>query len=154
MFVDTGLEHFEVSGMDEKWKSVNFQSLQDVSKLDFRECGQEFWGLGVAALGTSGIPLIFFTHSLAPTAQLESLKWKSCAQTFITFLIFKLHSQPCGKKLKNHIAIPKPRIPKVRGALGPEAGARGRGLAACVRFPAFCSLLTRPKPLRQARHPK
>lgn len=154
VFIDMGLEHFEVSGIDGKWKSVNSQSLQDVSKLDFWECGQECRGLGVATLGTSGIPLILFIHNLAPIAQLESWKRKSCAQAFITFLIFKLHSQLCGKKLKNHIAIPKPRIPKVRGALGPEAGAQGRGLAAWVRFPALCSLLTRPEPLRQARHPK
>lgn len=67
-FAGVGLEPREVSGSHEK-EVGEFWSLEDFPKLGLRcVCGQEFWGRGVAMLGTSGIPLIPFTHTLAPTA--------------------------------------------------------------------------------------
>lgn len=86
---------------------------------DFCECSQECWGAGAATLSTSRIPIPFL-HILPPTAKLESLQKKSCTWTFITVLVFKFHSQPHGKKLRNRVLIPELRTPKDRNASHPE----------------------------------
>lgn len=71
MFVDVGPEPLNVSEMEKKEAS-------DVSRpAGFPKVEtpvHEVRATEATTLGTSGIPFIFFTHILTPSAQLESLK--------------------------------------------------------------------------------